>query len=86
MPRTAKRKPKTKSKAKTPPKSSRDKVRAYRARKRREGLRLVQMWLPDQSSPEFRKEAERQSRIIRESPGEKETMDFIEAITDWSDR
>lgn len=82
MPRSAKRKPKTKSR----PKSSRDKVRAYRARKRREGLRLVQMWLPDQSSPEFRKEAARQSRLIRESPGEKETMDFIEAITDWSER
>ena len=84
MPRTAKRKSKTK--AKPPPKSSRDKVRAYRARKRREGLRLVQMWLPDQSSPEFRKEALRQSRLINASKGEQEALDFIEAVTDWSDR
>ncbi|MEX2127938.1 MAG: antitoxin MazE family protein [Xanthobacteraceae bacterium] len=82
MPRTAKRK----SKIKSPPKSSRDKVRAYRARKRREGLRLVQMWLPDQSSPEFRREALRQSRLINASKGEQEALDFIEAAVDWSDR
>lgn len=80
------RAPKRKTAKKAAPRSSRDKVRAYRERKRREGLRLVQMWLPDQKSPEFLKEAARQSRLIRESPGEKETMDFIEAITDWSDR
>jgi hypothetical protein len=69
-----------------PAKSSRDKVRAYRARMRARGLRPVQMWLPDINSEAFRREAARQSRLVRESPGEKETMDFIEAITDWPDR
>jgi hypothetical protein len=32
-------------------KSSRDKVRAYRARMRAKGLRLVQMWVPDKQEP-----------------------------------
>jgi hypothetical protein len=80
MPRPAKRKPKAKSRAK--PKSSRDKVRAYRARKRREGLRLVQMWLPDVNSPEFAAEAHRQSLAVANSPGEAEDQAFIDAITD----
>lgn len=33
-------------------KSSRDKVRAHRARMRANGLRLVQMWVPDAPAPE----------------------------------
>lgn len=64
-------------------KSSRDKVRVHRARQRRKGLRLVQMWLPDVNSPAFRKEAARQSRLVAASEGEKDAMDFIESITDW---
>jgi hypothetical protein len=64
-------------------KSSRDKVRAFRTRQRRKGLRLVQMWLPDVNSPAFRKEAARQSRLVAASKGEKDAMDFIAAITDW---
>ena len=43
------------------PKSSRDKVRAYRERMRAKGLRLVQMWVPDTSSPQLVAEAHRQS-------------------------
>jgi len=34
------------------PKSSRDKVRAYRERMRAKGLRLVQMWVPDTQTQE----------------------------------
>jgi hypothetical protein len=85
MPRPAKAKPKT-GKTRSRPKSSRDKVRAYRARMRRQGLRLVQMWLPDQKSPEFRREALRQSRLINASKGEQDALEFIQAAADWSDR
>ncbi len=67
-------------------KSSRERVRAHRVRLRAQGLRLVQMWLPDQRSPAFRREALRQSRIINASRGEKEALDFIQAAADWSDR
>jgi hypothetical protein len=44
------RKPKPKSalaEKRVEPKSSREKVRAYRERMRAKGLRLVQMWVPD---------------------------------------
>ena len=82
MPQTPKSRPKLRSQ----PKSSRDKVRAYRARRRHEGFRLVQMWLPDQRSPAFRKEALRQSRRINASKSEKQPLDFIEAAADWSER
>jgi hypothetical protein len=47
---------KTKPKASAAPKrssakSSRDKVRAYRARMRAKGMRLVQVWVPDTQEP-----------------------------------
>jgi hypothetical protein len=67
----------------TAKKSSRDKVRAFRARQRRKGLRLVQMWLPDTRTAAFKKEAHRQSLAVAQSPGEKDAMDFIASITDW---
>ncbi len=86
MSRTSRPKAKAKSRTKSRPKSSRDKVRAHRARKRRQGYRLVQMWLPDQRSPAFRREALRQSRLIDAAKGEKEALDFIAAATDWSER
>jgi len=47
------------------PKSSRDKVRAYRQRQRAKGLRLVQMWVPDTRTPEGASEADRQSLRAR---------------------
>lgn len=66
--------------------SSRDKVRAHRARLRAQGLRPIQIWVPDVRSPAFKAEARRQSRLVAALPGEKDTMDFIESITDWSER
>jgi Protein of unknown function (DUF3018) len=69
----------------TPPKSSRDKVRAHREKLRRQGLRPIQIWVPDVRSPEFAAEAHRQSLIIAHSPHAKEDQDFIDAISDWGD-
>ncbi|HEX8802483.1 MAG TPA: antitoxin MazE family protein, partial [Terriglobales bacterium] len=43
--------------------TSRDKVRAYRKRLRQQGLRPIQIWVPDVSSPGFAKQAHRQSRF-----------------------
>ena len=60
------------------PRSSRDKVRAYRARMRAKGLRLVQMWLPDTSTAEFAAQAHRDSLAIANSPAEKEDQAFLE--------
>ena len=60
------------------PRSSAEKMREYRARKRAAGYRLVQRWLPDTRTPEFRAEARRQSLIAAQSEGEKEILDWIE--------
>jgi hypothetical protein len=61
--------------------SSRDRVRAYRAELRRRGLRPIQIWVPDVDSPEFIAEARRQSRIVAESPTDAEDQAFINAIS-----
>jgi len=75
-------------KAKTPksktPKSLRDKVRAYRKRMRAKGLPLVQMWLPDTSTPEFKKQAHPASLAVANSPTEKEDQAFIDSVSWWN--
>jgi hypothetical protein len=63
-------------------KSSRDKVRAHRARLRAQGLRPIQIWVPDTRTPEFAAEAHRQSLAIANSPHEKDDQAFIDSITD----
>jgi hypothetical protein len=40
-------------------KSSRNKVRAHRRRLREQGLRPIQIWVPDMRSPSFAAEARR---------------------------
>lgn len=66
-------------------KSSRDKVRAHRARLRAQGLRPIQIWVPDTRSPEFAKEAHRQSLAIANSPGEAEDQAFIDSISEFGE-
>lgn len=65
--------------------SSRDKVRAYRKRLREQGLRPIQIWVPDVRSPEFAKEAHRQSLLVAKSAGEKDDQAFIDSVSDWQD-
>jgi DNA-binding LacI/PurR family transcriptional regulator len=65
--------------------SSRDRVRAYRAELRRRGLRPVQIWVPDMDSPEFIAEARRQSLVIANSPHAAEDQAFINDISDFFD-
>ena len=64
-------------------KSSRDKVRAHRERLRQQGLRPIQIWVPDMRSPSFVAEARRQSLAVARSPHAKEDQDFIDAVSDW---
>jgi len=67
-------------------KSSRDKVRAHRKRLRQQGLRPIQIWVPDMRSPAFAAEAHRQSLAVSTSRHAKKDQDFIEAISDWGTR
>lgn len=63
-------------------KSTREKVRAYRERLRRQGLRPIQIWVPDVRARNFKVEAHRQSLVVAESAYEEEDQDFIDAISD----
>jgi len=62
---------------------SRDKVRHHRARMRAKGMKLVQFWVPDTSSAEFKAEARRQSRLIAQSPHEADDQAFIDSLSDF---
>ena len=62
--------------------SSRDKVRAHRARLRRQGLRPIQVWVPDTRSPEFAAEAHRQSRLVARSRHATRDQAFIDAVSE----
>ena len=64
-------------------KPSRDKVRAHREKLRRQGLRPIQIWVPDVRSPKFAAEAHRQSLAVANSPQEKDDQDFVDAISIW---
>jgi surfactin synthase thioesterase subunit len=65
-------------------KQSRDKVRAHRERLRRQGLRPIQIWVPDVRSPSFKAKAHRQSLAVAKSPHAKADQDFIDAASDLS--
>ena len=67
-------------------KSSRDKVRAHRKRLRQQGLRPIQIWVPDMRSPAFAAEAHRQSLAVARSPNAKADHDFVDAVSDWGQR
>ena len=62
-------------------KATRAKVSAHRARMRAQGMRLLQIWVPDTRSPEFAREARRQSRAVARSPQEKDDIAFVESIS-----
>jgi hypothetical protein len=69
----------------TQPRPSRERVKEHRARLRAQGLRPIQIWVPDVNSPEFIAEAHRESLAIANSPQEAEDQAFIDSITDWSE-
>jgi len=64
------------------PKSSRDKVRAWRERLRQQGLRPIQIWVPDVRSRSFKAEAHRQSLAVAQSSHAGEDQSFIDAVSD----
>lgn len=64
------------------PKSSRDKVRAHRERLRKQGLRPIQIWVPDVRSRAFKAQAHRQSVAVAESENDAEDQAFIDAVSE----
>ncbi len=60
---------------------SRDKVRAHRERLRRQGLRPIQIWVPDVRSRSFKAQAHRQSLAVARSPHAGEDQEFVDSIS-----
>ena len=64
------------------PKPSHVKVREYRERLRSQGLRPIQIWVPDVRAPSFRSEAHRQSLAVAASAHARDDQAFIDAVSD----
>jgi Protein of unknown function (DUF3018) len=65
--------------------SSRDKVRNHRERMRAQGLRPIQIWVPDTRTAAFRAAARRQSLAVARSAHAGADQDFIDTISDLAD-
>ena len=63
------------------PKPSRVKVGEHRARLRAQGLRPIQIWVPDVRAPSFRSEAHRQSLAVAASAEAGADQAFIDAVS-----
>jgi hypothetical protein len=66
-------------------KTSREKVQAHRQRLRKQGLRPIQIWVPDVRSKAFAREAHRQSLAVARSPHAADDQAFVDAISEWND-
>jgi hypothetical protein len=64
-------------------KAVRDKVAAHRKRLRQQGLRPIQIWVPDVRSEDFAEEAHRQSLAVAKSRHAKKDQAFVDEISDW---
>ena len=58
------------------------KVRKHREGLRRQGLRPLQIWVPDVRARAFQAQAHRQSLAVAKSSHERDNQAFIEAISD----
>ncbi|HVY16012.1 MAG TPA: antitoxin MazE family protein [Rhodopila sp.] len=67
------------------PRSSRVKVREHRERQRSQGLRPIQIWVPDVRASSFRSEAHRQSLAVAAGAHAHDDQAFIDAASDWGD-
>jgi hypothetical protein len=66
-------------------KAVRVKVQRHRDGLREQGLRPIQIWVPDVDARAFRTAAHRQSLAVANSPGETADQAFIDAIADWDE-
>jgi len=66
---------------KTTLKSTRDKVRDHRQRLREQGLRPIQIWVPDVRTEEFRAEARRQASAVAVEEQDRDDQAFVDSIT-----
>ncbi|MGH3968620.1 MAG: antitoxin MazE family protein [Mycobacterium sp.] len=63
----------------------RQRVAEHRARLRRQGLRPVQIWVPDVRAPGFAAQAHRQSALAAASSHEAADQAFVDAVSSFGD-
>jgi antidote-toxin recognition MazE-like antitoxin len=63
-----------------PARSSASKVRQHREILRAQGLRPIQMWVPDVNDPKIKERIRREARLIARSPQEKDDLAFVESL------
>lgn len=63
-------------------KTTRTKVQAHRDRLRAQGLRPIQIWVPDTRSKAFAAEAHRQALAIARSEHEADDQAFVDSISE----
>jgi hypothetical protein len=59
-----------------------DRVRKHREQLRAEGLKPVQIWLPDTRSESFRRKCEQESLSLATDPLEADTLAWIADVAD----
>lgn len=64
------------------PQAVRSRVQRHRHHLRAQGMRPVQIWVPDTRAPGFQEEARRQCLAANEADRRDGTMDFLESIED----
>lgn len=63
-----------------------ERVSAHRARLREQGLRPIQIWVPDVRSDRFADEARRQSRLVALADARSDDQAFVEAMSvNWDE-
>lgn len=59
-----------------------ERVRDHRRRLRAQGLRPIQIWVPDVRSPQFAQQAHQQSQAVAASTHAADDQAFIDALGD----
>ena len=72
-------------KAKSAPKTAKERMSARRKRLRAQGLRPVQHWVPDIRDPRVRADLLRQGQLLGQHPKNDPIDDWIEAVYDTSE-
>lgn len=60
-------------------------VAEHRVRLREQGLRPLQIWVPDTRAPEFAEEAHRQSALAAATPTASDDQAFVDATSEFND-
>lgn len=64
------------------PDANLNKFQRYRQSYRAKGMRLLRVWVPDVTAPDFALEAARQAALLRGAPEETNALAFIEQAAD----